>query len=1116
MANEERTILLKVELDRSQLEKSAGESEKAIAQITAKMKELKSENQTGTLEYAKLRAELQKHNKNLSDTAKALNAVNDQNKSTTNTLEEMRQRLAAAAIAFAKMDQASNPEAYEKARQQLSDLREEVNNIQKSYGNAVLDVGKYEKATAMIGGTLDEIRAKMDALTKEGLQNSQEFKNLSKAYEDAREEVKVLSGDMEHLGKDIIVEVTGSISKMEDRLYEMALAGDTTSKEFIELQKQTASYKKIILEVDASIDALAESGGALGSALQLGEGLVSGYQALTGATALLGGENEALLETLTKLEAAQAVLSSLESAQLAIRRNSVKFTQLQAGAQNLLNKALGNGTTAAKAFRGALLATGVGAIVVGVIALIENFDALKKMMGGTVDVTEQMNAGMDAYRDAAAGAIVETTKVEAAFKLAKDGVISKEEALQTYNDTLGDSFGEMTNLTDAEQVFIDKKDAFIQATADRAMAIALFEEAAKLQAESFTAATEDNVSTWDRFTSSFSQGLNIATQNSEAFYKREKELQAAALTERQNDLQEKVDILLKEGSAKLLSAETTENANGIISESDRKLADARKKQFEDWKKNHAEYIKGAEELALTLQDVLTEGVDLTLSQQRKVIEDHYDFLEKAAKNNTDALIQIEQAKNTDLALLEEQEKAQSIKKAEETYQKEVEAATKKYSDLISLAKKTGDDTAVIEQAQADYLVQLESNKATEIDSLEIDFNDRRIKREQDFTLKVEELNDSRAEAIKAALNEIDLAEKELALEKAKGTDDEAKAWQDLQDEKIRQLKQSNAEAVANTEITEQERLAIVAKNELEIQRLRNETYEQGKALDEKRLSDNRALASSFLSTAQGLSDGLYQIAQNQLQTELNDLTSKYDSENELLQAKLDAQLISESEYIAQKSQLDAEQRASEARIKREQWKKDQQAKYISALINTALAVTSALSTQPFLPLGAIAAAAAGLAGGLQVAAIASAPEPKFARGAALTQSGIFGGKSHSNGGVKLSADGVPFGEAEKDELFVIMNKRATAELQQLSEINSRNGGVSFTGNKMARGGLMKFQNGTALNLSAASLSSSAESRNAMENAIVSAVMNAPSPVVLVEDITYKQSNQVEVRSRADV
>ena len=95
-----------------------------------------------------------------------------------------------------------------------------------------------------------------------------------------------------------------------------------------------------------------------------------------------------------------------------------------------------------------------------------------------------MAATFEDSKKAIEGATAETNKVGTAFELAKKGVISKEEALLTYNETLGGTFGKTNDLNVAEANYIKKKDAYIQATAARATAQALFAQSAVLAAGS--------------------------------------------------------------------------------------------------------------------------------------------------------------------------------------------------------------------------------------------------------------------------------------------------------------------------------------------------------------------------------------------------------------------------------------------------------------------------------------------------------------------------------------------------------------------------------------------------------------------------------------------------------
>lgn len=120
-----------------------------------------------------------------------------------------------------------------------------------------------------------------------------------------------------------------------------------------------------------------------------------------------------------------------------------------------------------------------------------------------------------------------------------------------------------------------------------------------------------------------------------------------------------------------------------------------------------------------------------------------------------------------------------------------------------------------------------------------------------------------------------------------------------------------------------------------------------------------------------------------------------DAKLKTLDDRLKAGLISEEYYAAEKQRIEDDLAERERKIKLEQWKRQRTADLISAGIKTALAVVTALASAP-PPGNFILAAANAAAGGAQIAAIASQPEPEFGQGA------IFEGPSH-----KSSKKGLP-------------------------------------------------------------------------------------------------------------
>jgi TP901 family phage tail tape measure protein len=128
---------------------------------------------------------------------------------------------------------------------------------------------------------------------------------------------------------------------------------------------------------------------------------------------------------------------------------------------------------------------------------------------------------------------------------------------------------------------------------------------------------------------------------------------------------------------------------------------------------------------------------------------------------------------------------------------------------------------------------------------------------------------------------------------------------------------------------------------------------------------------------------------NRETAEFNSFAKLQDAKLKKLDENLKAGLITEEYYAREKERIEQDLANSEKALKAEQWRRQRDADLIMASIKTALAVVTALASSP-PPANYILAAATGVAGAAQIAAIATQPEPKFGQGA------IFDGPSHQS------------------------------------------------------------------------------------------------------------------------
>lgn len=156
--------------------------------------------------------------------------------------------------------------------------------------------------------------------------------------------------------------------------------------------------------------------------------------------------------------------------------------------------------------------------------------------------------------------------------------------------------------------------------------------------------------------------------------------------------------------------------------------------------------------------------------------------------------------------------------------------------------------------------------------------------------------------------------------------------------------------------------------------------------------------------------------------ELTLLEEKYEAEKLKYKDNLLMQEKSYNDYIAKKTAIENELANKEREMKIKAFQRQKNADIIKAIINTAVAVTSALTIPP--PVGYIMAGISAVAGAAQVAAIASQPIPEFEKGGWWNpKAGIVAGAKHSEGGISLvdSKSGRKVGEMEDGEAYAILS-----------------------------------------------------------------------------------------------
>ena len=220
------------------------------------------------------------------------------------------------------------------------------------------------------GQSVQEVKKLEDAI--KDVQKTTNSSNVEEKFQSLNKAIDAGEGSVEDLRKAIKSYQT------------IALSAGRTSPIGQEALKRSADLKDKLTDLDNEVKRLAQDGKNLQGALQIGQSAVAGYQAMTSITALLGVENEELMKTMVKLQASMSLLQAIEQIRLATEKESQAMlfiknaqTKIAIGLQKAYALAVGVGSKAMKTFRGALIATGLGALVVLIGTIIAKWDDWK-------------------------------------------------------------------------------------------------------------------------------------------------------------------------------------------------------------------------------------------------------------------------------------------------------------------------------------------------------------------------------------------------------------------------------------------------------------------------------------------------------------------------------------------------------------------------------------------------------------------------------------------------------------------------------------------------------------------------------------------------------------------
>ena len=167
---------------------------------------------------------------------------------------------------------------------------------------------------------------------------------------------------------------------LQRALVDLAVAGQENSAEFRKLEAEAGELSDTIGDVGQRVKNLGSDTKNIEAFTQAVQGVAAGFQIAQGAAALFGEENEDIQKAMLQVNATMAIANGIQQVTVLLQKESAISMTANRIATALYDKTLKGTIVSLRLFRTALISTGIGAAIVGVGLLVENWEKLTKVV----------------------------------------------------------------------------------------------------------------------------------------------------------------------------------------------------------------------------------------------------------------------------------------------------------------------------------------------------------------------------------------------------------------------------------------------------------------------------------------------------------------------------------------------------------------------------------------------------------------------------------------------------------------------------------------------------------------------------------------------------------------
>lgn len=557
------------------------------------------------------------------------------------------------------------------AEKTLKEAKREL-QMQKNYGYKE-DITFYQKV-------VDQSAIKLEEIIKEHEQSKAVLKEETQALFDYQQKLQMAQTELKAQNQALketdtsYASIRTQISNVRNEMADLELKGQKNSARYKELQGElgrlATAYRKIQFEQKALSTGATQWAG-IQSALQ---GIMGGFAAYQGVLGLVADSSEDLVKIQTRLQSVMGIIMGMTQVSNTLHATSAARLTTLAKVSDLWNAAnlrVGKGLIrmgvtantariAAIALNGALT-MGIGAAIgIAISAITKLVDKHKEAKKAAEEAAKKQRETFDNYASSvgqnAGGIIAKFEALKRKYNDLGDSLSAKKKFIKENADAFKELGVKVSDVNDADNLFINNADAFVASVDARARAATTMKVAAEKYEEAFKKMLEvESVNKLGK------ENGSRPTLNS---------IKAAGIDLTKDE----------EKEIKRIQTANTKELNKILAGKYEaaKFADDKKEAIQEINDLREKLIKAGDDAVIAyLKDVVLKR----LEEEQKNLEKHgsqasvagYDFNKEAQ----DAL------KNAGIVTTDEADAAEKAHKEAEKRAKAEADAQKKLSDIIA-------------------------------------------------------------------------------------------------------------------------------------------------------------------------------------------------------------------------------------------------------------------------------------------------------------------------------------------------------------------------------------------------------------------------------------------------